>query len=250
MAGTSVGFVGTVGGIGTTRTVLEIGGLLARTGASVLVIDLDFATQGLSRHVDGTVPVDSAALLADPEHDLEEAIHDIAVDGDGQLGVSPAVSPFVQIAAAKTETAGARVGDRLEAATEQADWVLLDVPPVVSNQAIGAVTATDRTIAVIPPTERGIDALQRERGRLADVGTAFDDVLAVGAGDVPPDADAHLPVLPDGAPAHRPATLESGSSFTSAVAHATEAVLPVTVEAPEPDSARDRLATLSDRLRP
>lgn len=250
MTGTSVGFVGTVGGIGTTRSVLEIGGLLARTGASVLVIDLDFATQGLGRHVAGTVPVDSTALLADPEPDLDDAIHDVAVDGDGRLGMVPAVSPFVRIAAAKTETAGARVGDRLEAATEQADWVLLDVPPVVSNQAIGAVTATDRTIAVIPPTERGIDALQRERGRLADVGSAFDDVLAVGAGDVPPDADAHLPVLPDGAPAHRPITLENSGSFTSAVAQATAALLPVTVEAPKPDSALDRLETLGDRLRP
>lgn len=250
MTGTSVGFVGTVGGSGTTRSVLEIGGLLARTGAAVLVIDLDFATQGLSRYVEGSVPVDSTALVADPDHDLESAIHDKAVDGAGRLGVIPSVSPFVTIADAKTETAGARVSERLAEATERADWVLLDVPPVVSNQAIGAVTAADLTVAVISPNERGIDALQRERGRLADVGTAFDGVLAVGSGAVPPDADAHIPALPDAVPEYRPATLEGTGSFTEAVAQATDTLLPEAVEAPTSKSTLGRLEALGNRIRP
>lgn len=250
MTGTSVGFVGTVGGAGTTRSLLEIGGLLARNGDEVLLFDLDFATQGLGHHVEGSIPVDSATLLADPEHDLEDAVQDWAIDGAGSLGVIPAMSPFVRIAEAKTEAAGARVTERLAEATERADWVLLDVPPVVSNQAIGAVTAADRTIAVLPPTNRGVDGLQRERGRLADVGTAFEGVLAVGAGDVPPDADAHLPPIPDGAPAHRPTTLQGRNSFLGSVAQATNTLLSTTVERPETDSALDRLEALGDRLRP
>ena len=93
-------------------------------------------------------------------------------------------------------------------------------------------------------------ALQRERGRLADVGTAFDGVLAVGGGDVPPDADAHLPALPDGVPAHRPATLEGTGSFTASVTQATNVLLPETVDQPKPESALGRLEALGDRIRP
>ncbi len=249
MTGTSVGFVGGVGGVGTTQSILEIGGVLARNGQDVLVFDLDFATQGLAHHVEGSIDLDSTALLTDPEHELRNAIQEWPVDGDGRFELIPALAPFVRIAEAKSETAGSRVKERLEAATDRADWVLVDVPPVVSNQAIGAVTAADRLVAVIPPSERGVDALQRERGRLADVGTSFDDVLAVGAGDPPPDATAHIPDRPRDAPTHRPATLSTGGSFARAVAQATDALLDVTVETPEKKRPLDRLGGLGDRLR-
>lgn len=247
MAGPSVAFVGTVGGIGTTRSVLEIGGLLARNGDAVLAIDLDFATQGLGRLVEERPAVDAAALLADPDADLEDAVVDWAVDGDGSLGVVPSLAPFVEIADAKTEAAGARVADRLAEGAERADWVLLDVPPVVSNQAIGAVTAADQVVAAISPTDRGVDGLQRERGRLADVGAELDAVLAVGDGDPPPDASAHVPALPADAPSHRPACLDESGSFVRAVADATEHLLDVSVAAPESSSPIDRLRSVADR---
>jgi CobQ/CobB/MinD/ParA nucleotide binding domain. len=127
---------------------MELGGLLATTGAAVCCFDLDFATQGLGRHVEGRVGVEASTLLAEPDADFEEAIRDWPVDGEGSLGVIPSLAPFRTIAEAKSEAAGARVEDRLEEATERADWVLLDVPPVVSNQAIGAVTAADQVVAV------------------------------------------------------------------------------------------------------
>ena len=240
--GRSVAFVGTVGGIGTTRTVVDVGGLLARSGRDVLLLDLDFATQGLGRHVEGPPGVDATALLADPEASLEAAIRDWPVDGEGSLGVIPSLAPFVTIADAKTPDAGARVDTRLDDATERADWVLLDVPPVVSNQAIGAVTAAGDVLAVIPPTDRGVDALQRERGRLADVESSVDGVLAVGDGDPPPDADATIPGLPADAPAHRPATLAGDGTYVQAVAEAVAALLDVDVETPaENDGLLDRL---------
>ena len=240
--GRSVAFVGTVGGIGTTRTVMDLGGLLARSGRDVLLLDLDFATQGLGRHVEGPPGVDATALLSDPEADLDAAIREWTVDGDGSLGVIPSLAPFVTIAKAKTEAAGARVEDRLDDATDRADWVLLDVPPVVSNQAIGAVTAAEDVLAVIPPTDRGIDALQRERGRLADIESGLDGVLAVGDGDPPPDADATIPALPSEAPAHRPATLAVGGAYAQAVAGAVAQLLDVEVTTvAERDGLLDRL---------
>ena len=249
MAATSVAFVGTVGGIGCTRTVMEVGGVLARSGLDVLLFDLDFATQGLGRHVEGSPGVDSTSLLADPEAELEAAVREWDVEGEGRLGVIPSLSPFVTIADAKTEAAGARVADRIEEAADRFDWILFDVPPVVSNEAIGAVTAVDRVVAVIPPTERGIDGLQRERGRLADVGSGFDDVLAVGAGDPPPDASVAIPSLPKTAPTHRPATLSGAGSFVSEVAQATDSLFAADVIAPEAAGALERLQNLGDRLR-
>ncbi|MDZ7850003.1 MAG: ParA family protein [Halodesulfurarchaeum sp.] len=248
MAGTSVGFVGTVGGCGTTQSILDIGGVLARNGERVLVFDLDFATQGLAQHVDGTIAVDSTGLVADPDETLRDAVREWAVEGDGRFEVVPSLAPFVEIAAAKSEAAGARVGERLEEAAERADWVLVDVPPVVSNQAIGAVTSADQVIAVLPPSDRGVDALQRERGRLADVGGSFDAVLTVGPGDPPPDATAHLPERPGNAPAHRPATLSADGSFTRAVGAATATLLDVSIDIEERDGPLDQLGGLSERL--
>ncbi len=248
MDGTSVAFVGTVGGVGTTRTVMELGGLLATSKAAVCCLDLDFTTQGLGHHVEGRVGVEASTLLAEPDADLEDAIRDWPVDGEGSLGVIPSLAPFVTIAEAKSETAGARVEDRLDEATERADWVLLDVPPVVSNQAIGAVTAADRTIAVIPPSERGVDALQRERGRLADVGSSFDEVLAVGAGDAPPDATSRIPSLPADAPAHRPATVAGFDGFRADVTQAANAILGTDIDLPESGGLRDRIETVGDRF--
>lgn len=248
MPGTSVGFVGTVGGCGTTQSILEIGGVLARNGDHVLVFDLDFATQGLARHVDGAIDVDSTALVADPDADLQAGLREWTVEGAGRFEVIPSRSPFVEIAAAKSAEAGERVGTRLAEATERADWVLVDVPPVVSNQAIGAVTSVDRVVAVLPPGDRGVDALQRERGRLADVEGAVDAVLTVGPGTPPPDATAHIPERPPEAPPHRPATLSAGGGFAREVTQAAATLLEVSIDRDESDGPFERLEGLGDRL--
>lgn len=246
----SVAFVGAAGGAGTTRTVVELGGVLARAGRSALVLDLDFATQGLSRFVEGRIEPDATAVLADEDADLSGAVHDVAVEGPGKLGLLPAFAPFTQIADAKTPAAGARVEERLDDALEAFDHVLLDVPPMVTNQAVGAVTAVESVAAVIPPTDRGVDALQRERGRLTDVGAALDHVIAVGtdADAAPPDADHHVPTLPGDAPAFQPAVLDSDGHFTAAVGDVAGALFSVDLEAAlETDTGLfDRM---SDRLR-
>lgn len=245
----SVAFVGAVGGAGTTRTVVELGGVLARGGRSALVLDLDFATQGLSRYLEARPDPDATALLADPDVALEDTIHEFQVSGNGRLGVSPSFSPFAGTAEAKTPEAGARIAERLEEAEAHVDHVLLDVPPVVSNQAIGAVTAADRVVAVIPSTDRGVDSLQRERGRLADVGSGLDLVVAVDAttDSVPPDADHVVPSLPRGAPENRPTTGSARGSFTDQVATVAESVFDVDL-AERVDAAPSVLGRARKRL--
>jgi cellulose biosynthesis protein BcsQ len=229
----SVAFVGVVGGAGTTRTVLELAGVLARAGRSALVLDLDFATQGLERFVEGRIEPDATTLLADQTVDLSAAVHEVEVDGSGRLGLVPAYAPFARIADAKSPDAGAAVDEHLETAAEAVDHVLLDVPPIVSNQAIGAVTAAESVVATIAPTDRGVDALQREKGRIEDVDASLDQVLAVGSrpASAPPDADLALPSLPGGAPDERAVTLDSSGAFTAQAVTVAETLFAVDLEA-------------------
>lgn len=246
----SVAFVGVVGGAGTTRGVLEVGGVVARAGRRALVFDLDFATQGCSQYLDGRIEEDAATVVADSTVDLTEAIHDVPVDGSGRLGVLPSFAPLATLADAKSPDAGERVGDRLEEATEAFDHVLLDVPPVVSNQAIGAVTASDRVVAVISPTQRGVDSLPRERGRLADVGREVDFVLAGGDSPekMPEDADAKIPPLPGNADEYRPATLDTSGGFTEAVGRIAESIFEISI-LEELDTGENVVGSIRRRFR-
>lgn len=195
----SAAFVGTVGGAGTTRLCVELGATLARAGRTALVLDLDLATQGLAGRIDGRLAPDSTRLLTDPDVPLEDAVHETAIDAPGRLDLCPAHAPLARVAAAKTPEAAQRLADRLAAATEVGyDAVLLDVPPVASNPAIAAVTSADRVALVASPDERGVDGIQRARGRLADAGTSTDHVVATRttADQAPPDADLVVPTAP------------------------------------------------------
>ncbi|MFB6082251.1 MAG: ParA family protein [Halanaeroarchaeum sp.] len=238
--------VGAAGGAGTTRSAVELAGVLARTGRAALVFDLDFATQGLSRCVGGRVEPDATALLADPDLPLADAVTDWPVPGDGRLAVVPAFAPFVDVAGAKAPEAAARVGDRLREATDAFDHVLVDVPPVSANQAVAAVDAADRVAAVVPPDDRGGEALQRARGRLQDVGTTLDVAIATRTGTdaAPVDADAVVPPLPEKRAPDRPAAVDAGGPAVAAVAETAATLFETDV-----DVGADGRGSMLDRLR-
>ncbi|MFB6070341.1 MAG: ParA family protein [Halanaeroarchaeum sp.] len=238
--------VGVAGGAGTTRTAVELAGVLARTGRSVLVFDLDFATQGLARRASGRIDPDATAVLTDPDLSVTDATIDWAVPGDGRLSVLPAFAPFVDVAAAKAPAAAERVGDRLREASATYDHVVVDVPPIAANQAIAGVDAADRVAAVLPASERGVEALQRTRGRLQDVGTDLDLAIAarVSADASPPDADLSIPPLPATPAPDEPFALRSGGPGVTAVADAAAALFEVTI-----DAVATGERSLVDRLR-
>ncbi|GAA0648991.1 AAA family ATPase [Salarchaeum japonicum] len=192
-------FVGTVGGAGTTRACLETGARLAAADRDTLVLDLDFDTQGLARHVRGDIDADATMLLTDPDAALADARYDHALDAPGRLALVPAHAPFGRVAAAKTVDAARRLRGILDAARRDFDHVILDTPPVASNPAVAAVTDADRVALVFPGTPRGTDATARERGRLADVGASADALVATRTTPdaAPPDADHALPDLAD-----------------------------------------------------
>jgi len=221
-AGTVAALVAATGGAGTTRLAVELGALLAADGRSVAVLDAAFATQGLSDYLSGRLDPDLTALLTDRrEAPLEAGMVDLPLDADGgRLACCPAAAPFERLARAKSADAARRFESRIATAADAFDHVVVDTPPVASNQSVAAVNAADRTAVVAPATTRGRDAVQRLRGRIEDVGATADAVVAT-RGDLSV-ADAALPETTAAVTA-APTCLDEGAVAT-AVADVAEVV--------------------------
>jgi cellulose biosynthesis protein BcsQ len=224
---TSLSLVGAVGGAGTTRLTLECGALLAREGREVAVLDAAYGTQGLVDYLPGRVDTDVTALCTG-DRALAAGLTDVEVES-GRLAVSPARAPFERLARAKAPEAARRFEALVEEAAGSFDHVLVDVPPVAANQAVAAVTTTDRTALVAPDTSRGHDGLARGRDRLADVGAPTPETVLTFVDD---DAGA----APDGAtaavvesdvvdPSAVPTCLEGEGPFVASVAATCESLL-------------------------
>lgn len=239
MHATTLALVGATGGAGTTRTAVELAALGARDGRDVAVIDAAFTTQGLSEHVTGRIGTDLTTLVTDETGaSLSAAAYpiDVGTDGPtdlpGRADAIPARAPFERVARAKTAEAAQKLERRIDEAATVYDAVIVDTAPVGSNEAVAAVTTADRVAAVRPATTHGRDALQRLRGRIADVGGSVDGSLAVAHGtdagsDAPDsasteaDADTHgdvAVVLPSTDPAI--ATAPTAAAGTGAYARA------------------------------
>jgi len=239
----TVALVGAAGGAGTTRLAVECGATLARAGREVAVLDAAFATQGLADYVPGRIDADVTAL-ATGEAQLEAALYECPVDAPGRLALAPARAPFERLARAKTREAAERFEKQVAAAALAHDAVVVDTPPLAANQAVAAVSATERVAVVTPDTPRGGDALVRTQGRLADLGVDLDAVVAnfAGKGSLVGEADARVPESPTTAPAAAPACCPPDETFAPAVADAAEAALDTSLALEFPDSGRiDRL---------
>lgn len=219
MTATTLALLGATGGAGTTRTSLELATILAADGADVAVLDVAYDTQGLARHLSGTLSPDLTSLVTDEtdrpladglvafdpmggdvavldaaggDPDASPAVDDdptTSADAEsnpepappdpGRIACCPAHAPFERLARAKTVDAARSLERRVEEAGESFDYVFVDTPPLGSNPAVAAVTTADRVAVVSPATAHGLDAVQAARGRLQDVGTAADAVVGV-----------------------------------------------------------------------
>ena len=244
MYATTLALAGATGGAGTTRTAVELATVGARGGRDVVVVDAGFATQGLSEYVHGRIGTDLTTLLTDEAGaSLSAATYPMAVGGThhdgtrddtrdadvvelpGRVDVVPARAPFERVARAKTAEAARKLERRIDEAATAYDAVLVDAPPVASNEAVAAVTTVDRVGAVRPATPHGRDALQRLRGRVADVGAGVDGTIAVrhATADDPDaaatDADVVLPPTTQSI-ADAPTTAAGMGEYSRAVADA------------------------------
>jgi len=213
------------GGAGATRTTMELAATLARAGDAVAVLDVDFATQGLAAAVPGAIDPDVTQVVTG-EASLDAATVDLDAAVDGRVAVAAARAPYERLARAKTTAAARGFEEALAGAADHFDVVLVDTPPVATNPAVAAVTSADRVAVVTPASERGVDALQRLRERLADVGAAPGIAIANRAdGDHPVDAaDVSVPTheVPAG---EVPSTLDPDPAYAPAIAEAAETLL-------------------------
>jgi cellulose biosynthesis protein BcsQ len=260
MHATTLALVGATGGAGTTRTAIELAALGARDGRDVAVVDAAFTTQGLSECVSGRIGTDLTTLVTDETGvSLAAATYPIApepadagsdadgLDLPGRADVVPARAPFERVARAKTAEAARKLERRIDEAATTYDAVIVDAAPVGSNEAVAGVTTADRTAAVTPATTHGHDALQRLRGRVADVGASVDRSIAiVNKPDdeaTESDADVRLPRT-DPEIAAAPTTAAGDGAYTRAVAAAFEDCFDATVDVEFAEPG------LVDRLRP
>lgn len=173
----TLALVGVAGGAGTTRTAVEMAATLGRADRSVAVLDAAFGTQGLATYVSGRITDDMTAVAVD-ESGFETALYDADYDVPGRVAFCPAHAPFERIARAKAPEAARTVETAIADAAARFDHVLVDVPPVAANQAVAALAAADRRALVAPATQRGVDLLPRQRGRLRDIDAPADAVVA------------------------------------------------------------------------
>lgn len=229
----TLAFVGTAGGAGTTRLVLECGTLLARNGMDVAVLDAAYETQGLADRTPGRIDPDMIALCLDDEP-LETGLVDRAVDGAGRLAVCPARASFERLARAKTPDAASALADRIAEAARAFEYVLVDTPPVAMNQAVAAATTTDR-VAVVADADRASSTVPRTKDRLTDVGVD-DAVTVVTYTEAHPDADAVVPTLESAVPA-----VATDQDARHAVASVVETTLSVSLEVDIDGGLRSKL---------
>jgi len=225
MSGATVAaMVGAVGGAGTTRTTVELAAALAADGEAVAVLDAAYGTQGLSDYLGGTLRPDATELVTGAtDEPLTTGLYDLDLGVEGGVVCCPAHAPFERLARAKRPAAAEAFEGRVREAAGAFDAVLVDVPPVASNQALAAVDAADRVALVAPATGRGADAVQRMDARLTDVGATVDAVVATfGELEV---ADANLPRSDRTAVEEVPACLAGDSAYAPAVGAAAEVVL-------------------------
>ncbi|WP_418283156.1 ParA family protein [Halorubrum sp. DTA98] len=232
MTATTLALVGATGGAGTTRTAIELAAMGVRDGRDVAVVDAAFATQGLSEYVPGRIGTDLTTLITDrTDASLTAATYaaDIGrdVDTPARADLLPARAPFERVARAKTVEAARELERRIEEAASGYDAVIVDGSPVASNESVAAVTTADRVIGVRPATPHGRDALQRLRGRVADVGSGIDGTLAVARREETVETDAATDadiVVPPTAPeiSTAPTAVADDGEYARSIAEAYE----------------------------
>jgi Mrp family chromosome partitioning ATPase len=217
--------VGACGGAGATRLVVEAAATLARDGRRVAVLDAAVATQGLAGYVPGRIDPDLTGVLLEEDLTLDDALHALDLDAPGAVEIAPVRAPFERFARAQTADAARSFEELLAGASRRFDHLLVDAPPVATNLGVAAATGADRVTLVAPPGERGADAVQRVRARLADVGAPTPAVVVnEGVGDGDGGLDPHVTV-PDSdvrAPSRAPAVGDPDAAFAPAVAAVAE----------------------------
>jgi Flp pilus assembly CpaE family ATPase len=187
-AGTVVACVGATGGVGTTRTAVELARLAMAHDRSPLLVDTAVATQGLARLLPTTPGVDLCGALSDTDAvDLDA----IAVELPSELRIVAVDAPLCSVTTALTAEAAATLTDAIAHAAETHPLVIVDVPPVATNLAIAGLISADVILLIHRLGDH--EGVRRGRELIADLDGADPHPVTVGT---PAVAELSLPEVP------------------------------------------------------
>ncbi len=141
------------GGVGKTTVVANLGPCIAKLGPSVLLVDADIAMANLSLMFGiHSAPITlHDVLLGDA--DIYDAIY------DGPWGVKIVPSGLSLQAYRRIDPH--RLEDVLQGVKKDFEYILVDVPAGIGDNALAAISATEEMILVITPDPASLaDALK------------------------------------------------------------------------------------------
>lgn len=220
-----ISLVGATGGAGTTRIAVETAGRMAASGDDVLLVDVDFATQGLAEYVPGGLETDLVGAICE-KRSLTEATYPLETEQTPQPQAAPSYAGLSRVATAMQPDRAEFLSDELSASGDSFDHVVIDTPTPVTNPAIAAATVADTIGVVFPPSPRGIEGLHRTDGFLHDIdagGAIYISNEGIQTPSVEDPADVSIPELETVPPRAAPTTID-GATGAYAIDTLIEAV--------------------------
>jgi Mrp family chromosome partitioning ATPase len=160
---------------GKSSSALNLASVIATSGSSVILVEADLRRPSLGTALRFKAPHGVASVLMG-ELDLEDAL--VQIDEEGRLRVL-LVEPTAQYLAESPLAAG--LGDIIEAATQMADYVIVDAPPVTEvSDAVPLARQVDDVLVVARLGSSRVDRLEDLGEILAREGIRPVGILVVG----------------------------------------------------------------------
>jgi len=138
--GISIGIVSLKGGVGKTTAVVSLGSAIAEFGKKVLLVDGNLSSPNLGIHLKIVEPEHSLQEVLEKKSNLSDAIHKI-----DNLDILPAaifndfkVNPLM-------------MKERLKTLKRDYDYILIDSSPVLNEETLAAMLASDEILVVTTP---------------------------------------------------------------------------------------------------
>ncbi|QGG80262.1 AAA family ATPase [Litorivicinus lipolyticus] len=157
------GVVNQKGGVGKTTTTVAIGGILAKQGQRVLMLDLD--PQGSLTRYFGLSADDSdnttASLFDEPS--AVQIINSVRPTGEPDLSLIPGSAALSALERKKASTGGMgmAIARALRLIATEFDYVLLDSPPVLGLLMVNVLAASDRLMLPSQTEPLALEGLER-----------------------------------------------------------------------------------------
>lgn len=152
------------GGVGKTTTAVALAGLLAESGARVLLVDLD-PHGSLTTYVGynpETVPHSAFELFAEQMVSSREAVQALVLStrdaGVHLLAASPALATVERRSLSGT---GVRVSKALALLWDDFDYALIDTPPVLGVLMVNALAACEKLLIPVQTEFLALKGLER-----------------------------------------------------------------------------------------